>query len=173
MQVVGEGAAQQRIVLRGESRGNPAGIGATPGGGQAIELCGEHFARSRCGDFKIGDEEDKLQPRCNLESGDLHAARDRETTEGGGRGIVGMALELGANLEEGFRVQRAPGQFILPWSSPRRTVTLLPSPREAGTSPEIFQEKRRGEMPAPAKNRSATADTMEWFAEDPPRRTVR
>ena len=64
-------AVQERVVAGGESGGDAAGIGATFGGGQAIEFGRQDFPRGRRGDLKIRDEQDESQIWRDLEARDF------------------------------------------------------------------------------------------------------
>ena len=80
-------------------------------------------------------------------------ARDDKAAKLGRRGVVGMALKLGAKPENLGALERTIEQaHSSAWSTPSRTVTLLPSPRARGTSPSTAQENANGSQSAARKN---------------------
>ena len=97
---------------------------------------GRTRARFRRLDLESGNQEDKVQARLDrkllvpIVAGDDEAAKLRR------RGVVGMTFKLGTKLENLCALERAVERaHSSAWSTPSRTVTLLPSPRERGTSP--------------------------------------
>ena len=65
-----------------------------------LDLRRQHLTRRRGADFEVRDQQDKGQLWADLESGRDSATRHRESAEGCGRGIVGVALEPGAEFEK-------------------------------------------------------------------------
>ena len=70
------------------------------------------------------------------------------------------------------RLSGEPESSFKPCSTPKRTVTLLPSPRARGTSPEISQRKENGRSPVRRKNAAEAASIIASASFEEARLTV-
>ncbi len=84
-----------------------------------------------------------------------------------GAALSGWPSRFAQISKSSVRVRGSPASAFSPATVPSRRVTLLPSPRDIGTSPPISQVNPNGATPARAKNASAASFAMMMGAADP------
>ena len=112
MEVIRESAAERLVFARGERRGDGAGVSRILHRLQAIDPGRKKPARFGGGDFEIGHEKDEMELRRNSKHLAVKPAHDIEATVARGRGIIGMAFEPSADLENLPGLQRPIRQLV-------------------------------------------------------------
>jgi hypothetical protein len=114
MKLIIESRAEFLVTARSECCRDRTSIRATCYRSRTPDSRRQDLASKRGFHSKIGNQQNKIEAGRDGEALDVLAAHDRETAERSRRGIIWMALELGAKLKNRESIQRTSGQFIQP-----------------------------------------------------------
>ena len=112
VQMIGQRPPQILVIAARQGGGDEASVAAGLDRAQAIDFVRQDAARFRRLDFKSGNQEDKTQARIDRKFLVPIVAGDDKAAKLGRRGVVGMALKLGAKPEDLGALQRAIKQGI-------------------------------------------------------------
>jgi hypothetical protein len=112
VEMIRESAAERLVFARSKRSSDGAGVPRILHRLQTIDPGGKEPARFFRGDFEIGHKKNEMELRGNGKHLAVTSAHDIEATVTRGRGIIGMAFEPGADLENFPALQGALFEFV-------------------------------------------------------------
>ena len=172
MQEIAERAPQIQVSAGRKSGGDGTGIGIALDRCRASDLIGSRARASDVFTSKSGMSRTNFSAAETGKRCRVAPCATLNPPNSAGAALSGCPSSSAQSRKIFSRDKGVSASAFNPWITPSRTVTLLPNPRETGTSPSILNEKGKTPHLARAKKSSAAAQTMGWTGLRPPRRIV-